>query len=146
MRYLPEDYIDPLTNARPPLLGWLYCGSHNLSKNAWGASIARDAAAPLVCYSCELGVVLPIRDAATLRRWLRWLPFNPDAPAYGATDRPYSTHVDMARRRQVPFPAIVDALVDAGFEHDVAEDAVLAANGDFNAALDVLHNPPALGV
>jgi hypothetical protein len=143
LRCLPSGFVEAQGNNNykvPAIWGWLYVGSHNLSKNAWGSS-AKKMGSPLVCHSLELGVVIPIKDEATLEQWKHWLPFNVNAAKYDANDTPYSSDMWTARRRAESFDKMVMKLVCAGYDPDLAEAAIYASNGNYNKALDMLLNP-----
>jgi hypothetical protein len=66
------------------LVAWIYVGSHNLSRMAWGGAADSDALA-FRCHSYELGVVLATSDPAVASAWQRVLPNRLDAlRSYGA--------------------------------------------------------------
>ncbi len=172
MRFCTDAAAVAAAEAQGRPCGWLYVGSHNMSKNAWGSS--NRAGTRFVCSSLEvilhtalrdcctltllrvftyvcvcilqLGIVLPIKSQIQLSQYRAWLPFAVDATPYDLNEQPFTTpsgRYGSSKRPPPPsFAEVALRLSEMGYDHYEAQDAVLRAQGNYNKALTLLKYTP----
>ena len=142
---------DPLAVERSgACVAFLYVGSHNFSKTAWGYRFGKQKEF-LRCNSLELGVFLSTKSSSEALKWKSSLPFDLAAHKYRTDDVPFSAHLHIGHGYSradmtLKCKALLPHFVLLGF-HDETEvmDALKQADGEGALAMKILQIKRHLG-
>jgi tyrosyl-DNA phosphodiesterase-1 len=94
-----EDGRDCKTEQEKRIVGFIYIGSHNFSKNAWGYTRPSTVGGPLICNSVEAGVILTTTSFEEVKQWMQQLPFEINAKNYKPYDIPFDSPAKKQKKR-----------------------------------------------
>ncbi len=114
-------------------VAYMYVGSHNFSKTAWGFRAAKKKDV-VKCNSFELGVLMATTDPQQAKEWRESLPFRLDAPPYRPDDVPFSKPSEKIGSRygdpSRPRSLLMRDLLKLGFDEEEARAALDTSGGN----------------